>query len=148
MDIGAAEGIFALDTIDLTKEVYLFEYEDFWKEPLEATFSPWREKVHIVKKYVGDNDLGVNISLNTFCKEKDTSDYFIKMDIEGAEMQALKGAEQILMYSKPRLAICTYHRQNDAKEISSYLIGLGYSLSFTKGYILWENSLRKVLVRA
>ena len=34
---------------------------------------------------------------------------FIKMDIEGAEPQALSGATRIIRAQKPRLAVCVYH---------------------------------------
>lgn len=38
---------------------------------------------------------------------------FIKMDIEGAEGMALKGASLVIMRNKPILAICIYHRLED-----------------------------------
>lgn len=40
-DIGAAEGIFALDVIDRVRKVYLFECDKMWTVPLQKTFAPW-----------------------------------------------------------------------------------------------------------
>ena len=53
---------------------------------------------------------------------------FIKMDIEGAEQQALKGAEQSIRKFRPKLAICLYHSINDFCKIPIYLdsLDLGY----------------------
>ena len=42
---------------------------------------------------------------------------FIKMDIEGSEPYALKGAAETLRRFKPRLAIGTYHRPGDLEGI-------------------------------
>jgi len=53
---------------------------------------------------------------------------FIKMDIEGAELNALKGAEETIRRFKPKLAITVYHSLNDFWEIPEWLesLGLGY----------------------
>jgi hypothetical protein len=37
---------------------------------------------------------------------------FIKMDIEGAEPEALSGASQLIKRYRPILAVCVYHKQN------------------------------------
>jgi FkbM family methyltransferase len=53
---------------------------------------------------------------------------FINMDIEGAELEALRGAERTIRSSRPDLAICVYHAPNHLWEIPLYInsLGLGY----------------------
>ncbi len=54
---------------------------------------------------------------------------FISMDIEGAEFEALCGAEKLIRDSRPDLAICVYHTPNHLWDIPIYLdsIGVGYN---------------------
>lgn len=46
---------------------------------------------------------------------------FIKMDIEGAELDALHGAERTIRRDRPFLAVCVYHREGDMLAIMDYL---------------------------
>ena len=57
---------------------------------------------------------------------------FIKMDIEGAELRALHGAERIIKEQKPKLATCVYHNKEDIWEIPEYVLNLrnDYKLYF------------------
>ena len=55
---------------------------------------------------------------------------FLKMDIEGAELNALKGAEQTIRRQRPKLAICIYHSDVDMLEIPLWVarLNMGYKL--------------------
>jgi hypothetical protein len=55
---------------------------------------------------------------------------FIKMDIEGSELEALQGAQQTLREFAPRLAISLYHRPEDFVSIPLWLDSLGCGYRF------------------
>lgn len=49
---------------------------------------------------------------------------FIKMDVEGAELESLKGAKNTIMKNHPRLAICAYHKIEDLYELPQYILSI------------------------
>jgi len=53
---------------------------------------------------------------------------FIKMDIEGAELEALMGAETVIRRDRPKLAISVYHKLHDFWSIPQWIesLDLGY----------------------
>jgi FkbM family methyltransferase len=55
---------------------------------------------------------------------------FIKMDIEGAELSALKGAVETLKKFKPKLAISVYHNPGDFKKIPEFIKNISRNISF------------------
>ena len=60
------------------------------------------------------------LEINCICLDQQTSDCapsFIKMDIEGAEIDALNGAREAIQHSQPLLAICVYHKPDHLWEI-------------------------------
>lgn len=59
---------------------------------------------------------------------------FIKLDIEGAEPEAMHGMEQTIRRCRPALAICVYHAVDHLWRIPLWIasLGLGYRLSLRK----------------
>lgn len=53
-----------------------------------------------------------------------TDKLMIKMDIEGSEMDALKGAAKMITRHHPLLTICVYHRSDDLITIPQYIQSL------------------------
>lgn len=60
------------------------------------------------------------VALDDILRDKEVT--FIKMDIEGAEMEALQGASRIISERKPRLAISVYHKPDDIWTIPSVIL--------------------------
>jgi hypothetical protein len=56
------------------------------------------------------------------------------MDIEGAELKALRGAEAVLRRFRPRLAIAAYHRSDDLAALPDYLDDLDVGYRFGLGH--------------
>lgn len=46
---------------------------------------------------------------------------FIKMDIEGAELDALRGAANVIARDRPFLAISVYHKPGDVLALMQYI---------------------------
>jgi hypothetical protein len=137
VDIGAAEGIFALQNIEEAKRIYLIEADRQWLKPLHATFSPWKDKVEIICKYASDINNENNVSVDSlYAIDKEIN--FLKIDVEGSEEKVLKGAHNLISASPNHLkiALCTYHQQEDAAKFSEKLSNMNFDISFSKGYMI------------
>ena len=64
-----------------------------------------------------DGDDAIETVLLDYMVEPNDKVTLIKMDIEGAELNALRGASGIIRRDKPRLAICVYHKPEDIIEV-------------------------------
>ncbi|MBL0456190.1 FkbM family methyltransferase [Aeromonas enteropelogenes] len=61
------------------------------------------------------------VSVDEYVKANDIAPTMIKLDVEGAELQALKGAEQTICSLKPKLAISLYHIHTDLWRLPALL---------------------------
>lgn len=59
---------------------------------------------------------------------------FVKMDIEGAELDALRGGEQTIRRHRPKLAISLYHKPDDFETIPRWLAELDLGYKFYLGH--------------
>lgn len=69
---------------------------------------------------------------------------FIKLDVEGAELDVLKGASRVLKEFKPKMAISIYHRPDDILTIPEFISGILPNAAFYlshKNYELTETIL-------
>lgn len=148
IDVGAYNGdtvdMFCKATNNVFEKIYAFElnssnFKSLVKNILKKNVS---EKILCINKgvaningkvYFSNDDTGSKIcdqmessTLGDVCRLDDTIEYatIIKMDIEGAELEALQGAKQLIKNCKPKLAICIYHKPSDFFEIPLYIKSL------------------------
>lgn len=147
---GIAEGnstIRFLKSLPNLEKIYAFEplYQQFKRENNDKIIKE-SNKVEMIEKALFDKSVKTNIlvnatssrittyldsestktvdtiSIDEFVKERNIPKVdFIKMDIEGAELNALKGAKETIINHRPYLAICIYHHYKDLFEIPFYL---------------------------
>lgn len=65
----------------------------------------------------GDIEVDI-VSIDNWVSENELKKVdFLKFDIEGFEIPALKGARKTISYFRPKMAICVYHLQHDISQI-------------------------------
>lgn len=158
-DVGAHHGIYSILGLK-GKKVHGFEIStDNFEKALknlklntddEADFDLVRkpvwdkeEKISIEDKDSGTNQVGKGskeleaISLDKYFSNKEDPD-IIKIDVEGAEGQVLKGSEKLLKRSKPKLFI-EFHTNNRLDsfgysflELKSFLEDLDYDFPYVE----------------
>ena len=97
-----------------------------WNETAELSFLTQEElsgsgvKGELSREYSG----GFRVSAAALDDAVPGRVTLIKMDIEGSELAALKGAKKIITGQKPRLAISIYHKPMDFLLIPEYILSL------------------------
>ena len=77
---------------------------------------------YVVEEQRDDAETIEVVSLDSFFEKEGIHPTYIKMDVEGAEMKALIGAENIIKKYKPKLAVSIYHRLEDLWEIPDIIM--------------------------
>ncbi len=88
-------------------------------------FEPFEDQTGLTTTVSIDDFVNAN---NIHCVD------FIKMDIEGAEPVALKGAIETIKKFRPKLAIATYHSMNDFVNIPNWISDLGLDYEIFLGH--------------
>lgn len=84
------------------------------------------------------------VTLDSYVEDRRVT--YIKMDIEGAELEALKGCAETIRKQKPKLAISIYHKPEDMTEIPLFIKSLVPEYKF---YIRhYSNSVEETILYA
>lgn len=147
-DCGSAEGMFAFLNRRSARRIYAFEPLPSFVRGLQRTFAgdpvvvvvpdalaetpgvAYLQEAGISSSLTSTpGGLRVNLdSVDHYCAEHKIEISYLKADLEGYEMNLLRGAAESIHACKPRIAITTYHRKEHAREISDFLksINPGY----------------------
>ena len=143
VDAGVCEGNFAIKYIDKVSKLYLIECAPIWMDMLKLTFRDYLDKIVFCQKYLGNVDGGNTITLDSLVGDGRVD--FIKMDIEGAEIDALKGAEKVFRNNDIRCSVCSYHKHDDERHIRDILSSYGYTASVSNGHMIFPDDGEKFL---
>lgn len=137
LDAGVAEGNFSIGIIDKVKKLYLVECDPRFIHALKWTFKDYMDKVVIVDKFLSGHEDAQCTTIDAITQGEPLD--YLKMDIEGAEVDALQGGEKTIAAS-PNLKcnVCVYHRFHDNEVITEFLQGHGMEVENTPGYIMFH----------
>jgi FkbM family methyltransferase len=140
LDCGAAEGLFTLLSRERGAQVIAFEPHPLYFRALQRTFAD-DPQVQLIPAALGEapgeaflsdgdvaahvlQDGGVPIAIDTVdavCDRLRIVPTYLKADIEGFEAKMLAGAEETIASHHPKIAMTTYHDENDARELMATL---------------------------
>jgi FkbM family methyltransferase len=145
LDVGTAEGLFPLTVVEQCRKIILVEPHPLLYRALRQTFAAFPETVQIIHSAAGNQqgelyfqggsltghlsatgDAGEKVPVNKIddLVPPDQRITYLKADIEGFELPMLQGAAETIKRNKPKIAITTYHLENDPKAIIDFVTGL------------------------
>ena len=90
-----------------------------WSAPARLPFAVW----HGTSASAVSGEGEVSVDADTVDRLAPDAT-FIKLDVEGAELEALKGAAETIRRNRPKLAVCVYHKPGDLFEIPLFIRSL------------------------
>lgn len=140
VDVGASDGYYALIYKKYQPGGYIYscdadtnfrqDQEDNFKENGFDT-----KALHYISKFIGDRDDEQFARIDSIVDRKADSNIFLKIDIDGGELGALKGAENTLR-NKNCFVIVETHSLELENKCLEYMKSLGYSCRIIKnGFI-------------
>lgn len=152
VDCGAAVGETVDHFLEMTEEtfrhLYAFEPDESNFRQLSERIDryrnrPFHKDISLLQKATGEKDCTVafehgggegshviesdaegGMQMVRLDSELPDGATFFKLDVEGHELAALRGAEKTIRECKPRIAVCVYHRDDDLLTIPAYLKSL------------------------
>lgn len=103
------------------KKIYAYEPDEKCYAVADSYIKSNDLNVRLVQKGVGECASDGEIVVTSLDEDIEDAITWIKMDIEGYELSALKGARKLIQEYHPKLAICLYHKVQDIYEIPLYL---------------------------
>ncbi|MCU0395744.1 MAG: FkbM family methyltransferase [Chitinophagaceae bacterium] len=151
LDIGAAEGLFSLTVAPRCRQLILVEPNSLFCASLQKSFAPYSNKTTLYQTAVGNSQGVVSFAENHLAGQISheggtqvpitTIDMliperqevtFLKADIEGFEFEMLQGAKNTIIRNRPKMAITTYHNENNAQAIIDLILGYVPSYKYRK----------------
>lgn len=138
-DVGAANGLYSVIAAQICgpKNVYSFEPNPVALHCLGSNNHRYcGNQLNIIPLFVGSATKDNCIALDDYCRKKAVIPTILKIDIEGAETEALKGASRTLTDHKP-LVLLEFHVRRmrddlkiDPSEVVALLKRYGYAIRF------------------
>jgi len=82
----------------------------------------------IVNKFIGSEDVGNLTTVDRMLEQENEAKVFLKIDVEGAEADVIRGAKNTLMQKDCRLIIETHSKELE-EEVMKALQDMGYKVS-------------------
>jgi FkbM family methyltransferase len=114
------------------EEEIIFTFDDYGVKHYEEGDSEFVQACDVSS---ANKKVFKTISIDCYCKKNEVDKIdLIKMDIEGAEPQALEGAREIISAHKPYLAICIYHQPEHLYKIADLILDISPEYTFRIGH--------------